>query len=200
MSKVKKRRGHRKASAWSLGLAYNAEGLTLRDVARASLAKINSGRKHLPRCGAHARSTGEPCKAFAMANGRCAQHGGKTPRHDQWHVRQTPSGKGKRDIEKYERKLKKAEKEEAARRLRLLRATEAEREAYKKWLWSRPPGSAVRRAARRLDQRIRRQEALVPKIAEIMVGDAETQAMMARLEELKARRAELESWISGVFS
>lgn len=32
-----------------------------------------------PRCGAHARSTGEPCRAPAMANGRCKFHGGKSP-------------------------------------------------------------------------------------------------------------------------
>ena len=36
------------------------------------------------RCGAHARSTGEPCKAKALPNGRCKNHGGmstgpKTP-------------------------------------------------------------------------------------------------------------------------
>jgi hypothetical protein len=28
------------------------------------------------RCGAHARSTGEPCEAKAMRNGRCRLHGG----------------------------------------------------------------------------------------------------------------------------
>ena len=28
------------------------------------------------RCGAHARSTGQPCKAKALANGRCKNHGG----------------------------------------------------------------------------------------------------------------------------
>ena len=28
------------------------------------------------RCGAHARSTGQPCKAKAMLNGRCRNHGG----------------------------------------------------------------------------------------------------------------------------
>ena len=36
------------------------------------------------RCGAHARSTGQPCKAKALTNGRCKNHGGmstgpKTP-------------------------------------------------------------------------------------------------------------------------
>jgi hypothetical protein len=28
------------------------------------------------RCGAHARSTGQPCQAKALANGRCKNHGG----------------------------------------------------------------------------------------------------------------------------
>ena len=28
------------------------------------------------RCGAHARSTGNPCQAQALANGRCRNHGG----------------------------------------------------------------------------------------------------------------------------
>ena len=36
------------------------------------------------RCGAHSRSTGKPCRAMALANGRCRNHGGmstgpKTP-------------------------------------------------------------------------------------------------------------------------
>jgi len=29
-------------------------------------------------CGAHARSSGRPCRAMAMANGRCKLHGGKS--------------------------------------------------------------------------------------------------------------------------
>ena len=28
------------------------------------------------KCGAHARSTGHPCQAKALANGRCKNHGG----------------------------------------------------------------------------------------------------------------------------
>ena len=31
-----------------------------------------------PRCGAHARRTGNPCKGPAMKNGRCRMHGGKS--------------------------------------------------------------------------------------------------------------------------
>jgi hypothetical protein len=31
----------------------------------------------IPRCGAHARSTGQPCRAPALENGRCKKHGGR---------------------------------------------------------------------------------------------------------------------------
>ena len=41
-------------------------------------------RRDKPKCGAYARSTGHPCKAKALTNGRCKNHGGmstgpKTP-------------------------------------------------------------------------------------------------------------------------
>lgn len=32
------------------------------------------------RCGAHARTTGQPCRGPAMKNGRCRMHGGKAGR------------------------------------------------------------------------------------------------------------------------
>lgn len=31
------------------------------------------------RCGAHCRTTGNPCLNFPMPNGRCRMHGGKNP-------------------------------------------------------------------------------------------------------------------------
>jgi ribosomal protein L19E len=33
-----------------------------------------------PKCGAHCRSTGQPCRQQAMKNGRCKMHGGKAGR------------------------------------------------------------------------------------------------------------------------
>jgi hypothetical protein len=36
--------------------------------------------RHAPRCGAHARTTGQPCMGPAMKNGRCRMHGGKAGR------------------------------------------------------------------------------------------------------------------------
>lgn len=32
-----------------------------------------------PRCGAHSRTTGLPCRNPSMPNGRCRMHGGKSP-------------------------------------------------------------------------------------------------------------------------
>jgi hypothetical protein len=31
-----------------------------------------------PRCGAHSRTTGQPCKNPSMTNGRCRMHGGRS--------------------------------------------------------------------------------------------------------------------------
>jgi len=44
-----------------------------------------SSKPSHPRCGAHARSTGMPCKAKAMNNGKCRNHGGMStgPRTEQ---------------------------------------------------------------------------------------------------------------------
>lgn len=33
-----------------------------------------------PRCGAHSKRSGQPCRAPAMKNGRCYMHGGKSGR------------------------------------------------------------------------------------------------------------------------
>ena len=37
-----------------------------------------SGNPMQDRCGAHCRTTGQPCLNFPMANGRCRMHGGKS--------------------------------------------------------------------------------------------------------------------------
>lgn len=43
----------------------------VRDMRRFDLSTVS-------RCGAHARTTGRPCKAPAMKNGRCKLHGGRS--------------------------------------------------------------------------------------------------------------------------
>ena len=34
--------------------------------------------REIPRCGARAKGSGEPCRQYAMSNGRCRWHGGKS--------------------------------------------------------------------------------------------------------------------------
>jgi uncharacterized coiled-coil protein SlyX len=134
-----------------------------------------------------------------MSNGRCRFHGGKTPTGDNWHVIQPEVSGHKTSMARFDRKLAKVEAAKKARRQKLRLATEDERAAYDRWLWSHPPGSEKLRAARRLEQRLAAQEKLLPKVAKMMV-DEETQALTDRIAELRARRAELEAWITGVFS
>lgn len=45
------------------------------------------------RCGAYARTTGQPCKTWAMKNGRCRMHGGKSPGRPIIHGRNTKEAK-----------------------------------------------------------------------------------------------------------
>ena len=42
------------------------------------MEKALEALKTAPKCLAHARTTGEPCKNASMANGRCRMHGGKS--------------------------------------------------------------------------------------------------------------------------
>ena len=46
-----------------------------------------------PRCGAYARTTGQPCKNGAMPNGRCRMHGGKSTGRPVIHGRNTKEAK-----------------------------------------------------------------------------------------------------------
>jgi hypothetical protein len=57
--------------------------------ARAALAKH-------PRCGAHCRTTGAPCRIAAMANGRCRMHGGKSTGRPVTHGQRTKAAKANR--------------------------------------------------------------------------------------------------------
>jgi hypothetical protein len=49
-----------------------------------------------PQCGAHCRTTGKPCKAPAMANGRCRMHGGTSTGRPIVHGRATKAAKQER--------------------------------------------------------------------------------------------------------
>jgi len=43
-----------------------------------SMQKALEALKLAPKCGAYARTTGNPCKNASMPNGRCRMHGGRS--------------------------------------------------------------------------------------------------------------------------
>lgn len=47
-------------------------------------------------CGAHCRTTGQPCKNHPMANGRCRMHGGKSTGRPQTSGLHTKEAKAQR--------------------------------------------------------------------------------------------------------
>lgn len=52
---------------------------TARELIRMGIYRVRrNGRLHNGKCEAHARTTGKPCQAPAMENGRCKLHGGKS--------------------------------------------------------------------------------------------------------------------------
>ena len=53
--------------------------------------------KTTPKCLAHARTTGLPCKNASMANGRCRMHGGKSTGRSQTHGQRTVEAKLERN-------------------------------------------------------------------------------------------------------
>ena len=114
---------------WSQSIAF-------RMMARAAIRAHNARRHLLPKCGAKARSSGQPCRQIAMANGRCAYHGGKVPRGDQWHRVQWSD-----DQTKFAKKL--ARQEKRARQKAesdSARMTAGERAEHDNWQRTHRPG------------------------------------------------------------
>lgn len=63
------------------------------------------------KCGAHCRTTGQPCKSSAMANGRCRMHGGKSTGRPQTTGVNTKAVREGRKVRQETRQLLKAIRE-----------------------------------------------------------------------------------------
>ena len=62
-------------------------------------------------CGAHCRTTGEPCKNHPMSNGRCRMHGGKSTGRPQTHGMFTkPALQRKAEFRELKRRLTEVKK------------------------------------------------------------------------------------------
>lgn len=173
----------RKPSAWSSSAQFRAIG-------SAAIRAWNAQRPNNPKCGAIARSTGEPCKQLAKENGRCYFHGGRTPKGNNWHKTRWPDP-GAPDAElKLQRKLKQQERAARQKEARLAAMSPEERERHEIWQRQRPPGSA---ASRMRKARERSQAAEARQLLEqASVGPQDPQHDLLS-EQIRQLEAELES-------
>lgn len=127
-TKQRRPRSHRPPNRWQKSLAW-------RRIASQALRDFHANEKHKrPRCGAHARTTGEPCRQLALANGRCHYHGGASPSGADVNTRQLrakkPSRQKKSDWPKAEAKLRRWQREDQDRSRRLAMMSEIEFRSY----------------------------------------------------------------------
>lgn len=129
---------NRKPTAWQ-------RSATFANMGSDALRKFRAERWLHPKCGATAKSTGEPCRQLALENGRCHWHGGATPKGDEWGHRQLRakprSKQAPSDWRKAEAKLKKRAAQDRDRIRRLRAMTDEQFDRY------------VARMGRRLDDR-----------------------------------------------
>lgn len=182
MKTRRKRRGvmSEKQRAWITSPEGKAAALRAMRKARAVQAAM-------PRCGATAKSTGEPCKRMALENGRCEFHGGRTPKGSQWHRLQLPSFGGSE--RKFDRKLAAQVRRQKAQAARVAAMSEKEREAFEAWQRSHRPGSATEREQRRRDIEARKR---LEEQAQASTSPEE-EALTVLIEALKSDRDRLAS-------
>jgi hypothetical protein len=172
----------KKPTAWQRSAAFRIQ-------ADAALRKYNAGRHLLPKCGAMARSTGQPCRATAMGNGRCYRHGGKTPAGAQWHKVQWPEKDAPGAMEKLGAKLKKNAKTAREKTKRLGAMSSEARAAHETWQRTHAAGSIKHRQAvrqRGAENDTAREIFSKPRPVEL---NPSLLALVDRIAELKALQA-----------
>ena len=176
--------GNRAPNKWQTSKAF-------RSIASAAITEWNEQRRHLPKCGARRKHDGQPCQQDAMENGRCAVHGGKTPKGDQWHRRQWPTKDGPAAERKLQAKQAQIERQTAALEKRLAAMSPDERRAYDDWVKAHTPGSRAAREAKKRDKQTAQEiQALLerpepeplPEVARIAADIAKLKSKIERLK------------------
>lgn len=134
-----------------------------------------------------------------MENGRCAYHGGRTPKGKDWHKTRWPNRDAPDAMQKLDRKLKDRQRDEKARKKRLAIMTPEERERHEHWQRTHRPGPPAERARLRAD---RKQAADARKrLAELerepTPANPEAEAIARRIAELERRKAWLAALANG---
>jgi hypothetical protein len=150
-----------------------------------AMRKARAVQAAMPRCGAIAKSTGEPCKRMALENGRCEFHGGRTPKGSQWHRLQLPNTGGSE--RKFDRKLAAQARRQKTQAVRVAAMSEKEREAFEAWRRSHEPGGATEREQRRQNVKARKWLEARPQAP----ASPEEETLTALIEALKSDRDRL---------
>ena len=145
---------------------------------------LHAKRASLPKCGARTKSTGEPCRQPAMANGRCSYHGGKTPKGDDWHRPQWPDKNRPRSMAKAMAKVRDRERAARRRAAKLAVMLPEERERDAAWHRACKPGSAAERARERM-LRAQAADARARLDAPRQPPSAEVEALHRSIEDLR---------------
>jgi hypothetical protein len=143
---------------------------------------------------------GGTCQQLAMENGRCAYHGGRTPRGKDWHRPLWPND-GPRAIEKLNRKLKDRDRAAKKRAKRLAAMSPEELAAHQEWQRTHKPGPPGPRARARAERQGARamqrglngaddRGPVSPERAELQARAAELRRMLAEAEARTAGGAE----------
>ncbi|ESY92700.1 hypothetical protein X738_26740 [Mesorhizobium sp. LNHC209A00] len=88
-----------------------------------------------------------------MANGRCAWHGGRSPKGDAWGLPVWPNPDSPDVEKKLQRKLAERERAAKKRAVRLATMSTDQRKRHDAWHAARKPGSAAAREQARSDRR-----------------------------------------------
>lgn len=163
-----------------------------RAFARSLMIALNRKRHLKPKCGAKAKSTGEPCKQIAMPNGRCIYHGGATPSGDGWHKTRWPKADVPDSDARLSRKLRDIDRAARKREKRLAAMTADKRERHLRWQATHRPGSSARRTAARSERKQSDELAAVIAVPSAP-RSPELEALDRLMDEAKRRAAALEN-------
>jgi hypothetical protein len=170
-----------------------SQSTQFRAIGRMAITAWNAKRPELPKCGARAKSTGEPCGQLALENGRCAWHGGKTGRKDKWHRPQWPSKSSPKASEKMNRKLRDRERQARKKVKRLAAMTPEERQRYEEWHKAHKPGPAGPRASERARRKQNKgMQNLFATAENRPAATAEGQELAKAIDELKRKLERLQ--------
>lgn len=182
-------RGHRKRSgplsaaqrAWLRSPAFHA----------ARLAGLKKGRLKMrlgQKCGAVAKSTGQPCSKLALANGRCRYHGGLSPKGNDWHRVQYQNAAGSEV--KLAKKLREVDRRRKKQAAQVAAMSPDERARHEEWARTHRPMSPAAREQRRQDRDARKRWAGLGERSVPQAGE-EAAAIASTIATLKARRSAL---------